>query len=264
VLGLPDVRGPERVRIPDTHHAADPPRSRLAYRALYREAAAVLVGFGRFDQRILVLSEPPGLVPVFAELGFGIDQIKGVRPVSDELPSYQPSLVEPARPEEIEDLLGLWIELVAFHARPPMLDPALVSVAAVRSDLKEILADAHRVLLVARESGRAVGMIEAHPDSRYQETLTIGLNVVTESARSAGVGTAMLDAVLRWGKDQGYRHCAVGWASANPVSDAFYRSRGFVPVRAELVRRIDPRVAWANERVDYAAYGPLPSAGRSE
>jgi GNAT superfamily N-acetyltransferase len=52
----------------------------------------------------------------------------------------------------------------------------------------------------------------------------------------AGVGTAMLDALCRWAAQCGYGYCTVGWTLSNLVSDAFYRSRGFTPIRYRLRR----------------------------
>jgi predicted GNAT superfamily acetyltransferase len=103
-------------------------------------------------------------------------------------------------------------------------------------------------------------MIEAHPDAHYQDTVTIGLNIVAGRVRSQSIGTALLRAVMRWSRSADYQYCAVSWASANLVSDAFYRAHGFAPIRYVLARRIDPRVSWANESLDFPL---LDSASRS-
>lgn len=52
-----------------------------------------------------------------------------------------------------------------------------------------------------------------------------------------------------------YGYCAVGWTSSNLISDAFYRSRGFTPVRLRLHRRIDSRISWANDSLDDRNFG---------
>jgi hypothetical protein len=46
----------------------------------------------------------------------------------------------------------------------------------------------------------------------------------------------MLDALCRWAAQCGYGYCTVGWTLSNLVSDAFYRSRGFTPIRYRLRR----------------------------
>jgi GNAT superfamily N-acetyltransferase len=120
--------------------------------------------------------------------------------------------------------------------------------------LTEHIEQERDVVLVACDGDAVVGMIQAQPDGLYADTMTIGMNIVSEHARSAGVGTTMLNALCTRAADAGFQRCAVGWDSANLVSDAFYRARGFAPVRYELFRNIDARVAWANETLDYRRY----------
>jgi GNAT superfamily N-acetyltransferase len=245
VLGfvvLPSRNGSRlgRLRISDIHHAADPARARSVYRALYEAIAAQLVSWGALSHRILVLAQPAEPVAALFEMGFGVDQIKGVRPVAADLRSADRYLVEPADVADAQAVVELWAELIRFHSEPPILERALpFDPAVAEADVRSAVHDESRALFVARQSGKVVGMIEGHPDRRYFGTMTIGLNVVTKGLRFSGVGTAMLGAVLRWGAVAGFHHCAVGWASANLVSDAFYRGHGFVPVRYELVRNID-------------------------
>jgi ribosomal protein S18 acetylase RimI-like enzyme len=97
-------------------------------------------------------------------------------------------------------------------------------------------------------------MAQAEPDRAYLAAFDIGMNVVTAEAREEGIGTAVLDFLLRWGSEAGYRYCTVGWTSSNLASDSFYRSRGFLPTRYRVHRRVDARVAWANEHFDYTPF----------
>jgi GNAT superfamily N-acetyltransferase len=254
IAPLPPSPAHGGVRITDVHHAATPERARFLYRTMYEALAGRLVRLGVFTHRILVLAEPTMPVTALFEMGFGVDQIKGVRPVEAGLAPHIGCLVERASIDDVDDVVDLWIELDKFHSRSPILGPAMPDPGAIRAEAAERILDQARVVLVARESGRAVAMIEAHPDGRYADTVTIGLNVVTEAVRSGGIGTAMLDALLRWASITGFRHCAVSWASANLISDAFYRARGFLPIRYELVRHLDPRIAWANQTRDHHAF----------
>jgi hypothetical protein len=64
----------------------------------------------------------------------------------------------------------------------------------------------------------------------------------------------MLNALCATAATSGAQHCAVGWDSANPLSDPFYRARGFTPARYELRRIIDARIAWANDNLDYQPF----------
>ena len=136
-----------------------------------------------------------------------------------------------------------------------MFQPALLDVAAVRRGIEGSIHDERSTVVVVKAATDSWPWPRPGPSSAYPDALDIGMNVVTEDARSAGVGTAMLDFVLRWAATAGYHYCTVGWTSSNPVSDAFYRSRDSRPFRYRLHRRIDPRIAWANESLDLGLFG---------
>ncbi|MFE6305410.1 hypothetical protein [Nocardiopsis sp. NPDC057823] len=57
----------------------------------------------------------------------------------------------------------------------------------------------------------------------------------------SGVGTALLSEVLARAAARGMRACDAEWASANLVSDAFWREHRFAPVRCTLTRHLDTR-----------------------
>lgn len=81
--------------------------------------------------------------------------------------------------------------------------------------------------------------MQAAPDSQFTGAVRIGLAGVTQRFRSAGLGTALLDAVADWAAGRGFARCGAGWTSANPVSDYFWRSRGLVPATYRMSRVID-------------------------
>jgi predicted GNAT superfamily acetyltransferase len=141
-----------------------------------------------------------------------------------------------------------------------MLAPTLADVASIRASLSQQISAEDNIVLVACDGDSIVGMIQAQPDRLYAATTTIGMNIVTEHARSAGVGTTMLNALCAAAANSGAERCAVGWDSANLLSDAFYRARGFMPVRYDLHRKIDQRVTWANDNLDYRQFGLQPEA----
>lgn len=128
----------------------------------------------------------------------------------------------------------------------PMFRPALTDLRAIRASFDGAIDDPTPVLVVAEDQDRVVGMMQANPDGQYRRTATIGIAAVTTSIHDAGIGTAMLNTIVNWSAEQGLDACAVEWTSANLASDSFWRSRGFIPARHKLTRRIDPRVSWAN------------------
>ncbi len=173
-------------------------------------------------------------------LGFGVDQIKGIRTVaSADLTVSNDRRVRAAEPRDIEALVALSVELQEFHAAPPVFNPAHIDVGETRRSYERAIADERCGVLVAEESDRIIGMMQVEPATRYRTVATIGIAIATEGARSQGVGSEILVHVLEWAREQGYEHCAAGWTSANRISDAFWRSRGFQPTRYKLARRFD-------------------------
>lgn len=256
VVPLPPRPGSHGARWNDTHHAADQDCARDAYRHIYAAVAPVLIAAGCFHHSIAVLASSAAAVNAFSQLGFGIDEVKGTRPLVADASPQPPSRIRAAEIDDIDAAAQLCIELTQFHSRSPILRPALLGDFQPRRELRRNIESEHNMVLVADDDHRLTAMIQAEADARYRDTVTIGMNIVTEAARSAGLGTAMLQAITPWALDNGFLHCTVSWSSANLTSDAFYRSRDFTPIRYRLGRHIDPRVTWANETLDYSQFQP--------
>jgi GNAT superfamily N-acetyltransferase len=252
IAPLPNVPGSGRSRMKVVHHAAWPSVARTAYRHMYEQVAGELVAAGCFEHSILVRMEQRSTLMAMFDLQFAIKQIKGVWALTRETETRRSeAMIRAATIDDLDRLIELSIELAQFHARTPILRPALLDVPSMRSSLAENIQAQRDVVLVASDGHHLVGMIQAQPDRLYADTATIGMNIVSERARSAGVGSTMLTELCAWATDLGFEHCAVGWDPANLVGDAFYRRKGFRPVRYELSRTIDSRVAWANEHLRY-------------
>jgi GNAT superfamily N-acetyltransferase len=252
----PGRLGEPLAKIRPDQHCATPGGRREIYRRLYGELSGRLIAIGAFEHMITVAMAQSDVLQHFFELGFGIDQIKGRRPLTRIADGAPDVTVRPARADDVGELISLAEEVTLFHAEPPMLRPAFGDFGAIRASYLSALGDDRQFLPVAEYEGRVVGMMHAVPDSRYRNTATIGLAGVTPSARLHGVGRALLAGVVGWAGRRGYEACAVEWTSANPISDRFWRRHGFDPVHCKLVRRIDPQVAWANPRLSYRHFRP--------
>jgi len=74
----------------------------------------------------------------------------------------------------------LTVELQHFHARPPKFRPALTDLRAIaltelraiRASFDQAIDDPARLLVVAEDQGRVVGMMQANPDGQYRRTAT--------------------------------------------------------------------------------------------
>ena len=251
---LTDAPGNQVARIRIDQHAAGPENRRDTYRRLYAALSGELVAVGAFEHAISVATDQDDVVRHLFELGFGIDQVKGLRRLTPIAASGVTT--RPAGAEDIHDLLLLTAELTTFHAQPPMLRPALVELHEIGNGFQEALVEERRLLLVAEHDGRIAGLMQAGPDRNYRDAATIGLAAVTSAARSKGVGTALLAGVVEWAAAQGFHRCGVEWTSPNLLSDPFWRGHDFDPVRYKLTRLIDARVAWANADLSYRYFVP--------
>lgn len=222
---------------------------------MYAAIAGRLVAAGCTYHSLPLLTSDPGAIDTFFELEFGVDQITGAAPIGVAgVASATKVDVRMATGADIDDLVRLAVELTKFHSRAPMFHAALLDVPTIRQSLIRAIDDHPAAVLVADDGERLLGVTEAQAANVYAASVKIGMNVVTEAARSDGVGTAMLDFLFRWAARSAYQYCTVNWTSSNLISDAFYRSRGFTPMRHRLHRRIDSRVAWANDTVDYSSF----------
>jgi len=211
--------------------------------ALYAALSEQLVGDGAFVHEVDAPVGDEGVVTSFARLGFGIDQIKGFRPTVSM--AWDPR-VRRARPEDIPRLVKLADEVQEFHARPPMWQQPEPGVSEmVEREYQRAMQDGpagrHLLVVAGIPGGRLVGVMQAAPDGRFTDAVTIGLAGVTQRFRSTGVGTALLDAVADWSAGLGFARCGAGWTSANPVSDRFWRSRKLIPEVYRMSRVIDHR-----------------------
>lgn len=255
------VPGSPLGRVRMQHHAAAPDGRRAIYRHLYQALSRDLAAIGCFEHAVVVCAGHRDVLACLVELGFGIDQIKGFRPLTPpagrlgEVRRREVRL-RLACPEDVAELLRLVVELQWFHAEAPMLRPALTDLCAIKDDLDAAIAAERRLVLVAEVRGRLTGVMVADPDSRRPGAVSIGIAVVSASSRAEGVGTALLSGVVEWAGTHGFSACGAEWSSANLVSDAFWRGHGFAPARCTLTRRVDSRVAWADSQVSYRPFFP--------
>lgn len=260
-LAAPAPRPPgEAVGIKAAMHATAAEGRRDIYRQLYAHLAGELTKIGGFSHTIAVNSSDSPTVGAWFELGFGIDQVKGIQPL-DRSPRVSSGStgfeVRKARADDLDELTELAREVTRFHAQSPILRPALSDLDFVRDEMIKGMESDRSLVVVADLGNRLGGFFQLHPDNHFLDTATIGIAGVAPGDRHHGVGTAIVNFALNWSVDNGYRLCAVEWTSPNLTSDRFWRGRGFQPLQYKLTRRIDPRVAWAHSSLSYEHLHPL-------
>lgn len=260
-LAAPAPRPPgDGVSIKAAMHATADEGRRDIYRRLYAHLAGELTKIGGFTHTIAVNCSDRTTVGAWFELGFGVDQVKGIQPLN-RLPRGSVSSfdlqVREARLDDLDGMTELARDVTRFHAESPMLRPALSDHEFVRDEMVKGMESERSLVVVADLGNRLGGFFQLHPDNHILDTATIGIAGVAPRDRHHGVGTAIVDFALNWADSKGYRFCAVEWTSPNLTSDRFWRSRGFEPLQYKLTRRIDPRIAWAHEGISYEHIRPL-------
>jgi GNAT superfamily N-acetyltransferase len=233
--------GTARIRL--AQHQADSSDVRQVYRVLYASLSEQLAGMSYPSHSFDVLVACAEAVAAWFELGFGVDQIKGVRPAG--LQGTERAVgarVRRAVELDLSRLVDLCIELEAFHERPPICGHARDDGRAQATrDMQAALSNEDAVVFVAEAGTELVGLIEAERDHLLDETATIYIAVTSDGWRGQGLGSSLLAAVDGWAREKGYAYVAAGWSSANLVSDRFWRGCGFRPYRYTLRRRFRPR-----------------------
>jgi len=105
--------------------------------------------------------------------------------------------------------------------------------------------------------GQVAGMLGYWPTDPSDENLHIpersarfSVFGTREWARGRGIGQALTQHALAHAQASGYRYFETDWRSADPIISRFLPRQGFRPVAYRLVRRIDPRVTWANGQIE--------------
>jgi len=85
------------------------------------------------------------------------------------------------------------------------------------------------VAFVARRGDTDVGMVRVAADSDSPDAARLGSLWVDPEARSAGVGTALIDEAVAWARSRGFNRLLLDVADHNPAAVATYARKGFEP-----------------------------------
>jgi ribosomal protein S18 acetylase RimI-like enzyme len=153
--------------------------------------------------------------------------------------------------ERLDALKPLWESLSAHHGdltpRELPVRPPEEAWPARRERYREALDDG-AVLFVADGAEGALGFALARPrrapeNLAIERLLEVETVAVLPTARGAGIGTALMDAVEGWAHEQGVEHLSVSVRTANEGARRLYERRGFSSLYETMystLRRRDP------------------------
>jgi len=141
-------------------------------------------------------------------------------------------------------LADLWHEMATFHAR---LDPYW----RIRRNCKngyipymqQVAKSKDKAVFVAHDDRKLVAFVLLHLESRArvfvekEHGLIVDL-AVTQAYRRSGIGEKLVSRAVRWFQSQGVETIEVRFATANPLSTAFWHKMGFEPYLVTGMKRI--------------------------
>ncbi len=229
-------------------HAATHP---AVIRELYAVAAAAWVDAGRTNQHVLVPATDDELVDAWFSLDFGQQHVHAVReapPASfgvvprSELVIRRATRADLPTLAELDNVLPHHNRLAPVFSRLPVPPDE-----EVLAELEEDFDDPRFTTFVAEAGGRVVGsatgcsLEESSANSsliRPARAGFLGYAAVLPDARGLGVGRALGETILAWGRDAGYPTITTDWRSTNLEADRAWRGLGFRPTFRRLHRLI--------------------------
>ncbi|MCU0664775.1 MAG: GNAT family N-acetyltransferase [Myxococcota bacterium] len=146
-----------------------------------------------------------------------------------------PFLVRPANQNDVEPIVDLWCELMAYHeALDERFTRSLHAKAKFRTFLEVNIDSENAHVLVAQAQGRIVGYTMAQESKRppvfaVQAVVEILDMAVTSGSRGLGIGRALAKGMQSWGRQRGAKAIFLGAAAANAASNAFWAKVGARP-----------------------------------
>ncbi|MFN0144937.1 MAG: GNAT family N-acetyltransferase [Dehalococcoidia bacterium] len=246
---------PHSISIPVEGHAvaaaSDPT---VVYREMYRHLAAQWVRDGYFIHRTAILAGHADEQEAWVSLGFGRAMTAATRRAADPVTNIRPTGIEVHRAgtEDIDLVTRLSDVLMEHHNRAPIFWALLKEPhQQTRAFNLGFLEAGATPYFIGYQQGEPVAMTTfirpgfTPPVVAHGSDIYLFEGIVTEAARSGGVGTAVLGEALSWVRENGFETCTLHFASGNYSAAPFWLGHGFVPVEHTMERHVDERVAWA-------------------
>jgi GNAT superfamily N-acetyltransferase len=227
-----------------------------AYRELYAVAAERWVERGCLDHYVVV-PVVDDVAAVWFGLGFGLEQVHGIRSLATEIPHRQRggASIKRATVEDLPRLLPLIEAIARYQSGSPVFGINVAAGEDFEEGHRELLerADCHYWLasIEDRPAGFAV-FVPIDADDQFFPTATIELHVaaVADDMRGTGIGGALTSAGFKGAREAGFEYCVTDWRSTNLLSSRMWTRWGFRPWAYRLHRTIDRRLGPRGERTD--------------
>lgn len=244
------------VRTPGCAYAADVGVEII--RDLYAALGEIWVSYGIFFHFVLIPVSDPALIQAWFSLSFGIEQIHALidlQALSPVMPAFPPGVeIRKAGKKDGPQLAGMSDVIWKTQVQAPVWGVMLPETVAENvKGWSELVEDADITVWLASVAGNVVATQGYWPVAPTDDNLLVPENCVHMSVagthpevRGQGISTVLTAYGLAQAQAAGYRFCEADWRSTNLPASRFWPHRGFRPMVYRLVRRIDPRIVWAD------------------
>lgn len=259
LIGCPEVnaiRG-RHVWIHPAGMGADTSCSLEIMRDLYSRLGVIWVKNGFFDHFALTLAQQDRLEP-WLKLGFGYEQahaLLDLEKLDTSSFSTNPRLVVREATQKDRSVVQSFSRIIPQeHAGAPVWGVALPEdVPEIHEGYGELLEEKGTTTWLAFLHEKPVGIqvYRTLPNGGANLLIPNGTTRLTvastiKDARAMGVSTTLLVRGLQDARSKGFRYCETDWRVTNLLSSRHWPRRGFLPVAYRLVRKVDPRIVWAD------------------
>jgi GNAT superfamily N-acetyltransferase len=226
---------------PEWAHAVAAPYQAVAYRRMYRQAAAQWAAQGCQVHAITLLADDQETLQTWFWNGFGMAVVDAVRPMQplERRPPAQLSIRQ-AAVADADALAALDIEHRHYYTQSPVFMALRTSQTA--EEFRQFLGKAGNSAWLALDGDLPVGFLrldgyefDAADAIASAETIFITGAFLQPAYRGRGANSAMLQAALHHHARLGKTCCAVDFEAFNPDATAFWL-RYFQPVCLSLMR----------------------------
>ena len=229
-------------------------------RELYAALGARWVEYGIFLHVALMPVSDPALLQAWFSLSFGMEQVHALvdlATIDPTLPALPPDLeIRQAGSADRHHLAAMSDVIWQTQVKAPVWGIMMPEGHQELADGWAGLVDEADVTVwLALHGDAVVGTqgywpAEQFPDHLFLPEGCLHMSVAgTRSAvRGQGIGTLLTRYGLAQARAAGHRFCETDWRSTNLLAARFWPRQGFQPMVYRLVRRVDPRIAWADGR----------------
>ncbi len=247
---------------PEWGHSAAKEKKAETYNLMYNKISSQWVANGCFTHTFTFLAHEKEVIDNFFWNGFGLlvmDAIRSLDTISQDFPSSVK--IRLAEAGDLNTIICLENELKKHLASPPIF---LLQDEPVNTvELKRELSEETKKIWLAFSEDKAIAFLQAELSAfgaaqivNAPGTISITGAFTLPDYRGQGVAVALLNKLLEYAADNGFKRCSVDFESANLEGKHFWLTH-FKPVCKAIIRRIDENIAWGNSRfniyrADYA------------